>query len=589
MPKAVFRQLFVKKKKAGISNRIGLGFLVFFLFNCNLYAQVPSDVPINRSIASEPSNWVLGFDLTGTAYYGDLNYSSENIFQSNFLTFSPGFNLNFHSGKARRLSPEVNIGFGNMIGQNPELGAVSFDPGDNSPPLLIQPNTYAQTFFVYGDLGLRLNLLKRPGLLQPFLGAGLGILTFFPENERGLSLVRRRSTRAPSEATFEALTYSLPLSLGLDLNLSPRFGLHIAYTYRLPGTDYLDNIDRLGQQPGNDELHILRLGAHLRFIEQVPARIPQRPLPYPTSSDSLPLAAEQTDDGSLFDEALGPIARVDSPVLPLTPQPDCDSLILGYEERQVKLEARQASWQEQAYRLQAKLERQQKRSDSLEQEVARRDRIAIENETLREQVKALKEGQGATADQRLNFLAMKAENGFLIEEVERLRTATQQERLQQKEPQIEAEALQAENDWYVQEIARMRRQVARKQAQVWMDTIQVEDSLLAISQSEGLLVDISGYRVVTLTRRPNPMQKVLDWMEAHGHEGYWEEGTRIYAYTTLKQVGYTTYQLQFTTSELESGLHQLIVRFIPEVGRLPISTYLRESRKARDVVEEMIR
>ncbi|MEM6264169.1 MAG: hypothetical protein AAGI38_16760 [Bacteroidota bacterium] len=290
---------------------------------------------------------ILGMAITGTGFYGDLNYSSAGIAESDFFTFYPGFNLNLRADAAKRLLPKLNLGYAQFVSQNPDLPPAPVAIGGSDT--LIQPNTFSETVIVYGDVGFHINLIRRYAMFKPFLGISIGGMTFSPRGEDGNPLIRRRSTRAPSERDYPAISYQLPLTAGLDVNLGSRLGLNLAYTYRLVGTDYLDNIALLGKQEGNDRLHAIQFGVNFRVFDAgkyVPPRIAR---PLPTPEFEVPVLSDMDEDSLITND---PAFLAWPDVSAVTAE--CDSLykiyslVIAEKEAQMEtLEAQRAFLQQQ--------------------------------------------------------------------------------------------------------------------------------------------------------------------------------------------------------------------------------------------------
>ncbi len=557
--------------------------------------------PQTPDSAEKANDWVLGLSMTATGYYGDLNYNEEGILNSNFFSFYPGFNLSFRSGAPRRLNLQFELGYGKIVGQNPDIPAVKFDLGDGFPPLIIQPNRYTETFMVHNNLGFRINLIRQPKRLKPFLGVGFGILAFFPQSETGIPLVRKVSTRAPSEDIYNTITYQMPLTVGIEYNLDDRLGLHFSYTYRKTGTDYIDNIGHLGGFEGNDQLHVLQLGASIHFINR-----PERPGPRSRNQTTThTLFSHQLED-PLPTQTPNPTAIVPGLKQSMQGMPNIysgeeinncdslnsllDSLQWALETEKVKEEAEAAGWKRQAYALLGEMVDTQKERDSLINLHEQSIRLQAENEAFKAQLKELKEGTSDYADQ-LSYEAMKAENSYLIQEVERLQQALRLKRVGATvdSNKVETGALIAENDWLAKELARSRKMLISPSQAVQMDTLRIIDSLLLSGQKDGIFVDISGFRIAMIVKGKNPMDTLKKRMNALGFRGYPEDGSWVYDYVKVTEIGNTTYRIFFDTETAESGFYQLTAFFQPEIGRVSISRYMVESRKAREWVVGMIK
>jgi len=547
----------------------------------------------------KPNDWVLGLAMTATGYYGDLNYQADGILQSDFYSLYPGFALSFRSGAPRRLNLQFELGYGKIVSQNPNLEATVINRGDGFPPLVIQPNRYTETAMVHNNLGFRINLVKQAKVMKPFLGIGFGMLIFFPQSETGIPLVRKVSTRAPGEEIYNTITYQLPLTAGVEFNLDERIGLNLAYTYRATGTDYLDNIGQLGALEGNDRLHVIQIGASLHFIDR-PER--ERPVRIRRNrADSHPLFSHQLED-PLPTETPNPTrllrgikhaeAAKAADIYAAEQAENCDSLAttlaalqLELETEKIKKEAEAVAWKSQSYELLDQMVENQKALDSLALEQDQLKQLGVENESLKLQLESLKNGSEDYADQ-LSFEAMKAENGYLIQEVERLKQELELAKKQKQIPTqvnaVETDVLIQKNDWLARELAKARKLLVSKDKVVKVDTLRMVDSLLLSGQKEGIFLDISGYRIALIVKGNNPTEKIRQYMNSIGYRGYTEDGNLIYDYVKVDEIGKTTYRLFFAVEAAEEGIYQFTAFFQPEIGRVSVSRYMTESRKARE-------
>lgn len=574
--------------------------------------------------SSKANDWVLGLSMTATGYYGDLNYNSKGLLNSDFFSFYPGFNLSFRSGAPKRLNLQFELGYGKIVGQNPDLQASIIDIGDGFPAIKIQPNKYTETFMVHNNLGFRINLIRQPKVVRPFLGIGIGILAFFPQSETGIPLVRKVSTRAPSEDLYNTITYQVPLTAGVEFNLDERLGINFAYTYRMTGTDYIDNIGRLGALEGNDQLHILQIGASIHFInkpEKQQNRIRNKgraishplfshqledPLPTQTPNPSAIIPGLQKSQAEVvpniyggdinnncdsLNEVLGSMQlTVGSMQLAVgSMQAEVDSLQLELEVEKIRKEAETEGWKSQSYVLLGEMVQLNRERDSLLNIQEKQAQLQAENKAFQEQVSALKKETEDYADQ-LSFEAMKAENSYLIQEVERIAEALKQSQIHPIDTQkVNQAALVQQNTWLAKELARTRRLMLERNQSIQIDTLRIMDSLLVSGQKEGIFVDISGFRVAMFVNGKDPMEQIRQRMNEIGFRSYVEEGSRMFDYVKVDEIGPTVYRISFNTELFENGFYQVTAVFRPEVGRVSISRYMQESRKAREWVVQLIK
>lgn len=275
----------------------------------------------------------VGLSITGNGYYGDLNHSPDGLLKSEHLSFNPGVNLQVRKAHYQRLLPVFNAGYGKFLSQNPDIQPVTLVSGDPPESVSITPNRFVETSFIYMDFGYRLQLIRRFALFSPYFGISVGGLAFYPHAEDGVLLSRKRSTRAPEEKAYGTMTLSAPVTLGMDVNLSRKLSINLAYIHRMNSTDYLDNIKTLGTQAGNDKLHILRFGASFRIRNKTPDQSApvEQEIPLDSILAETPVIAEDTSvtlagieleivEDSLLTISDNHLSRV-----------ECDSLIGEYE------------------------------------------------------------------------------------------------------------------------------------------------------------------------------------------------------------------------------------------------------------------
>jgi len=210
------------------------------------------------------STWrMLTLGFTATGYIGDLNYdrtASKSITQ---VSLRPGLDLSFRKDVAKALLPVFRIGYGKFSAQSAKHRLVRYEyEGED---LYISPNNYAESVLIYGEVGVRFSPFPSSLRIKPYFEAGIGGQSFFPRAQDGILLFRKRSTRAPDEPEYGSFMMYFPLSAGMELQMSTSLTLQISYTLKTLGTDYLDNIGKLGTKMGNDQLHVIRMGLGFRF------------------------------------------------------------------------------------------------------------------------------------------------------------------------------------------------------------------------------------------------------------------------------------------------------------------------------------
>ncbi|GAB4427453.1 MAG: hypothetical protein OHK0039_45790 [Bacteroidia bacterium] len=213
---------------------------------------------------ADPPPLQIGLGLAGYAYTGDLTYG-----ETDFVRAYPGGNISVQFDGSKALQIQLNAGYGRFVEQ---LDGPAADPVDG-----IAPNTFVETSFFYTDLRLRLRFF-RAYPLQPYLSAGMGMLFFTPRDAQGNFLGENIFTRYLDE-TYGTTVPVFPLTVGLRYRFNALLQLGAGYTYRVVQTDYLDNIGRLGQQPGNDALHAAEIALYIRLGGNAAPRDPVLPDP----------------------------------------------------------------------------------------------------------------------------------------------------------------------------------------------------------------------------------------------------------------------------------------------------------------------
>ncbi|MEZ4684548.1 MAG: LysM peptidoglycan-binding domain-containing protein [Bacteroidia bacterium] len=195
-------------------------------------------------------NLKLGIGMLTTMYQGDLSMD-----ESGSVRVYPGANLSIQSQRIRRIQLQLNAGFGRFADQ--------YDNGMPAAPEGVQPVSFVETSYFYGDLRLRLTPFPWHRI-RPYGSVGAGFLIFSPKDLNGKFLSDAILTRPPGE-NYNTSVPQLPLSLGIQTELTGLLGAGIEYTYRFTPTDYLDNVGSLGNHDGYDRLHNVTFSLYFNF------------------------------------------------------------------------------------------------------------------------------------------------------------------------------------------------------------------------------------------------------------------------------------------------------------------------------------
>jgi hypothetical protein len=190
----------------------------------------------------------VGIGMSGSTYVGDLNTNGEALYR-----FYPGMGFSLQFASPRRVSPQLNTGFGKFVAQNRDLEPVGS----------VRPNTFVETRIFFVDFRLKARFMRERAF-APYVSAGIGLLGYTPRDQNGNNLLDNLSTRADGE-TYGSMTAGFPLSVGAELRMSPFVALGLEYTYRPTTSDYLDNIGLVGARDGKDKLQSLMLSFYFTF------------------------------------------------------------------------------------------------------------------------------------------------------------------------------------------------------------------------------------------------------------------------------------------------------------------------------------
>lgn len=233
------------------------------------------------------NNLVLGVNLTGTGYYGDINYNQSGVAKT--FNVLPGLEANISKSNKGYFSPLGRFGYGRIVAQNSDLKPFYFGP-TTDPNSYYEPPRYVRTDFVYLDGAVKASPFKDLDyLLKPYASLGLGGMLFFPFKNDTIPFKGFNPLRGEK---FSTITASVPFGLGTEVNLSPKVNLNLGTTLRIPMNDYMDLYGANlipNRKKGSDMLFSFAIGANfnLNTPEPVPTNSPRYYIP-PTQ-DALPL------------------------------------------------------------------------------------------------------------------------------------------------------------------------------------------------------------------------------------------------------------------------------------------------------------
>ena len=122
-----------------------------------------------------PSPLQIGIGMTANTYLGDLNFQTDVTYRA-----YPGINFSLQFDRQKPLNVLLNTGFARFVEQNGDFSQL----GEGE----YRPNVFVETSFFYLDLRLKYFFFPR-NTVRPFLAAGLGFLSFNPEDLEGNFLI----------------------------------------------------------------------------------------------------------------------------------------------------------------------------------------------------------------------------------------------------------------------------------------------------------------------------------------------------------------------------------------------------------------
>jgi hypothetical protein len=188
----------------------------------------------------------LGFSRN--AYRGDLGDS--------YGAGRAAFHLSYQFAHQKRLHGGLHLGAGSLSGQEVRIAT----PG---PEDILLANRFFQTSFFSFHYALQYDIFRYRGLLL-YASQGIGLMRFVPKDEFGADLQDQLSTRAENESYGNA-TAILPTQIGIEYIFDNHFGFGLQAGWFNTTTDYLDNISRLGNREGGDNVWQWHFRFHIPF------------------------------------------------------------------------------------------------------------------------------------------------------------------------------------------------------------------------------------------------------------------------------------------------------------------------------------
>lgn len=244
-------------------NRTAILTIIFAsLWNTCLLAQESSELTKKELI--------LGVNISGNSYYGDINFNPNGGFLSanTYLNVNPGVHFTFRQNQPNYLSMVLTGGYAQILAQNPDLAPFYYgDPAD--PRSLYVAPRYVSTDYIYGDVNLRFTPVRKVrALMRPYIQTGVGGLLFFPLKN---GTVRPKGANLERGESFSTISGSANAMIGADINFSKHASLNLGTQLRLPMTDYMDwyggkNVNSFRKQ-GGDFIFTIMVGANFKIFE----------------------------------------------------------------------------------------------------------------------------------------------------------------------------------------------------------------------------------------------------------------------------------------------------------------------------------
>ncbi|MCS7004921.1 MAG: hypothetical protein NZM38_06305 [Cytophagales bacterium] len=186
--------------------------------------------------------------ISANAYRGDLGkpYSKYD------MSIHAGLRMN----KYKRINFHARITYGHLTAQSTTF---------QSKDLTKTPASYVRTTLAALQAGLYANIFKT-SRYNLFIAQEIGLLRFEPKDEQGRKLADLPNTRAQDES-YNTIALIFPTVVGAVYYFSNGFGIGTQVGWYNTLTPYLDNINKLGGEKGNDNIYAWK------FFFYVPLKI----------------------------------------------------------------------------------------------------------------------------------------------------------------------------------------------------------------------------------------------------------------------------------------------------------------------------
>lgn len=213
-----------------------------------LFLSTISSVFGADSLKTRKKFFFAGF--AAAAYKGSL--------ASSYSRWTPALTFGLRFEKKKRVNGMVVVTIGRVIGEDRSYVAPSNTPEGISPVNRFQTNYFSLHYEAQF-------LLAKVYGFQFYASPGIGFIRFSPKDWEGRSLIDRSRTRR-SDESYSQNALVLPLQVGFRYVFENQISLGMEMGWMNTRTRYLDNMDKLSDVDGNDNI------ANIRFQFFVPIR-----------------------------------------------------------------------------------------------------------------------------------------------------------------------------------------------------------------------------------------------------------------------------------------------------------------------------
>jgi hypothetical protein len=216
-----------------------VAFSVFVISGTKLHAQKYNKIP----------NQEVGATIGVANYTGDLSNTGSGFFgEIQPRAFRPAGGILYRNNFSRFASFRSSFTVGQVMGDDRFYD----DPERASRNLHFRSNI--------ADINMMLEWNILPFLIghykykfTPYIGAGIGGFMFNPKAEldgrwvalQPLGTEGQGLLEYPDRVKYSKMSFNIPLSFGLKLNLSRYIAIGLEFQYRLTFTDYLDDVSTI--------------------------------------------------------------------------------------------------------------------------------------------------------------------------------------------------------------------------------------------------------------------------------------------------------------------------------------------------------